>query len=266
MSEQTDREAILREIRKKRVRYELPGMDRLPVSRDLQYRGTTGRALPMDIYYPRRDDDSRTPVVVAAFGYPDPEGGIRQFGPFTSWAQLIAASGMAMVLYGSEAPAEDVHAVLGHLRDNAPALGIDAARIALFSSSGNVPVALSTLMRDRDLRVAALLMGYTMDADGTTTVSDMSKEYGFVDAFAGKSVDDLPTGVPLLVVRAGRDQAPGLNDALDKVVTRAIARNLPLTLVNHAEGAHGFDCDEDSPIAREVVRQVLAFLAFHLNA
>jgi hypothetical protein len=264
MSEQTDREAILREIAKKRVRYVIPGMDELPVRQHVMYRATSGHSLPMDIYYPR-DARRHIPVVVNAFGYPDPDGGVRQFGPFTSWAQLIAASGMAMVLYGSEAPAEDVHAVLRHLREDAPALGIDAGRIGLFSTSGNVPVALSTLMRDRDLRAAALLMGYTMDADGTTAVADMSKEYGFVDACAGKSADDLPTSVPLLVVRAGRDQAHGLNDALDKVVARAIARNLPLTLMNHAEGAHGFDCDEDSPITREVVRQVLAFLAFHLN-
>ena len=263
MSEPTDREAILREIKKKRVRYQLTGMDALPVRRDLRYRATSGRSLPMDIYYPS-DSNPHPPVVVAAFGYPDPEGGIRQFGPFTSWAQLIAASGMAMVLYGSETPAEDIHAVLRHLRDDA-ALDIDAARIALFSASGSVPVALSTLMHDRDLRGAALLMGYTMDADGATAVAEMGKQYGFVNACAGKSVDDLPTHVPLLIVRAGRDQSPGLNDALDKVVTRAITRNLSLTLINHAEGAHGFDCDEDSPIAREVVRQALAFLAFQLN-
>jgi hypothetical protein len=265
MSEQTDREAILREIAKKKVRYQLPGMDTLPVRRDLRYRAASGRSLPMDIYYPS-DSSPQPPVVVVAFGYPDPEGGIRQFGPFTSWAQLVAASGMAMVLYGSEAPAEDIYEVLRHLRCDADTLRVDAARIGLFSASGNVPVALSTLMGDPDVRSAALLCGYTMDADGATAVADASREYGFVDACAGKSVDDLPTGVPLLVVRAGRDQAPGLNDALDKVVTRAITRNLPLTFINHAEGAHGFDCDEDSSIAREVVRQVLAFLAFHLNA
>lgn len=265
MSEQTDREAILREIAKKRVRYQLPGMDDLPVRRDIRYGATSGHALPMDIYYPR-DPDPRPPVVVVAFGYPDPEGGIRQFGPYTSWAQLVAASGMAMVLYGSQAPAEDIYEVLRHLRRDADALGVDAARIGLFSASGNVPVALSTLMGDPDIRCAALLCGYTMDADGATAVADASREYGFVDACAGKSVDDLPTDVPMLFVRAGRDQAAGLNAALDKVVARSIARNLPLTLINHAEGAHSFDCDEDSSITREVVRQVLAFLAFHLNA
>ena len=121
MSEQTDREAILREIAKKRVRYQLPGMDDLPVRRDIRYGATSGHALPMDIYYPR-DPDPRPPVVVVAFGYPDPEGGIRQFGPYTSWAQLVAASGMAMVLYGSQAPAEDIYEVLRHLRRDADAL------------------------------------------------------------------------------------------------------------------------------------------------
>jgi acetyl esterase/lipase len=260
----TDREAILAEIKKKRVRYVLPGMDTLPVRRDLRYRATSGRAMPMDIYYPNAPQPA--PVVVAAFGYPDPEGGIRSFGPFTSWAQLIAASGMAMVLYGSEAPAEDVHAVLRELRENADSLGVDAARMALFSTSGSVPVALSTLMRDRHLRGAALLCGYTMDAEGSTQVADMAAQYGFVNACEGKSADDLPNDVPLLFVRAGHDQAPGLNAALDIVLTRGLARNLPLTLVNHATGEHSFEFDEDSAISREVVRQVLAFLAFHLKA
>ena len=159
MSEQTDRDAIIQEIKKKRVRYVLPGMDALPVRRDIPYRAKGGRTLPMDIYYPRRDADQRTPVVVVAFGYPDSEGAIREFGPFTSWAQLIAASGMAAVLYGSEAPAEDIHAVLCQLREHANALGLDAARIGLFSTSGSVAVALSTLMRDRDLRGAAPIAG-----------------------------------------------------------------------------------------------------------
>jgi hypothetical protein len=264
MTEQPDREAIIREIAKKRVRYVIPGMDALPVRRNLTYRATSGRALPMDIYYPR-DASRNVSVVINAFGYPDPDGGIRSFGPFTSWAQLIAASGMAAVLYGSEEPTEDIHAVLRHVREDADALDIDTAKIGLFSVSGSVAVALATLMRDADLKAAALLCGYTMDLDGGTVVAAMSREYGFANACAGKSPDELPANVPLLFVRAGRDQGPGLNEALDKVVARALARNLPLTLVNHASAAHAFECDEESPTTREIVRQMLAFLAFHLN-
>ena len=198
--------------------------------------------------------------------YPDPTARVRAYGPLTSWARLIAASGMAAVVYGAEAPEEDVHAALRHLRADADALGLDVDRFGLFATSGNVTVGLSALMRDRRLRCAALLYGYTMDMDGSTVIADMSRQAGFVNACAGRSADDLPDGVALLFVRAGRDHFPGLNEALDKVVGRVLARNLPLSLVNHATGGHGFDLDDDTAISRGIVQQVLAFLQLHLNA
>ena len=265
MSDQTDREAKLREIAKKKVVYTLPGMEMLPVRRDLAYQAASGASLPIDIYYPAVQPGHRVPVVVMPLAYPDPQGGVRSYGPFTSSAQLIAASGMAAVLFGSETPAEDVHAVLRHLRSETAALDLDASRLGLFAMSGSGTVALSTLMRDGEIACAALLCAYTMDLDGSTAVADMGAQYGFVNACAGKSVDDLPSDVPMLFVRAGQDESPGLNHALDTVVARALARNLPLTLVNYATGAHTFNCDDDSDISREIVKQVLAFLAFHLK-
>jgi hypothetical protein len=104
-----------------------------------------------------------------------------------------------------------------------------------------------------------------MDMDGSTTVAEMSRQLGFVDACVGTSVDDLPVEAAILFVRAGRDQFSGLNAALDRVIRRALARNLPLSLINHAAGAHGFDLDEHTAIARGVVQQVLAFLRLHLS-
>ena len=263
MSEQQDRDAIIREIAKKRVVYTIPGMDSLPVRRNLSYRGD----LLMDIYYPAPDTARAdgVPVVVIPFGYPDPQSGVRMFGPVTSMAQLIAASGMTAVIYGSTSPADDAPAALDYLRGHAESLDLDVRRLGLFSASGNVPVALSLLMRDRGIRCAALHCGYTMDLDGATAVADMAAQVGFVNACAGRSVDDLPDDVPLLFSRAGRDQFPGLNAALDQVVTRALARNLPLTVINHPTGLHGFECDEDSAASRGVIRQVLAFLALHLT-
>jgi hypothetical protein len=120
-------------------------------------------------------------------------------------------------------------------------------------------------MRDPSLKCAALVTGFTMDLDGSTAVAAAAKQYMFVDACAGKSVDDLPDGVPMLFLRAGREWFPGLNDALDRVVANAIARNLPVTFVNHATGTHGFEFDQDNELSREMVRRVLAFLAFHLR-
>jgi dienelactone hydrolase len=266
MGEQTDREAMLREMAKKNVVYQMPGMDVLRVRRDLTFRSTSGAGLLMDVYYPSVTPSPPLPTMLLPVAYPAPMARVRAYGPVTSWARLMAASGMAAVVYGAESPEEDVHAVLRQLRSDAEALGLDMDKFGLFATSGNVTVALSVLMRDRRVRCAALLYGYTMDMDGSTAVADMGRQAGFGNACAGKSPDDLPDGVPMLFIRAGRDQFPGVNEALDKVIARALARNLPLSLVNHAAGEHGFDLDENTAIARGIVQHVLAFLRLHLDA
>ena len=58
---------------------------------------------------------------------------------------------------------------------------------------------------------------------------------------------------------------PGLNDALDRFVTEGLARNLPLTLVNHPDAPHAFDLMHDSDTSREIIRRALAFMQFHLG-
>jgi hypothetical protein len=49
-------------------------------------------------------------------------------------------------------------------------------------------------------------------------------------------------------------------------VAAALRHNLPLTCINHPSGPHAFDLFDDSRAAQIVVRQVLAFLALHLDA
>lgn len=259
MNEQ-EREAILREIAKKKAVLTLPGMESVDVRRDIAWRGD----LLMDVYVAAAGA-TRPPLVVIVMGFQDPTSNGRAYGPMTSWARLLAATGVAAAIYGAAEPAEDLLRVLAFVRTNAETLGVDADRIGLLAMSGNGPTALSALMRDRQLKTAALLSGYTMDLDGATAVKDDARQYAFADACAGKSVDDLPDGVPMLFLRTGRERFPSLNEALDKVIAKALARNLPITLVNHATGAHGFDLDEDNEVSREMIRQVLAFLAFHLG-
>jgi hypothetical protein len=256
-------EAILREIRTKKAVLTLPGMDGVRVQRGTYHTGYED--LGMDIYYPS-DATGPVPVVVIAFGFPDPPGQIREYGPMTSWARLFAASGVASVIYATNECKENVHAVLRHLRANAAELRVDASRIGIWAISGSVSVALSALMRDDALKCAALICGCTIDLDGSTAIADMAKQYLFTDACAGKSVDDLPDGVPMLFLRAGQEHFPGVNEALDRVVSKAVARNLPVTVVNHATGGHSFAFDEDNDLSREMIRRVLAFLAFHLGA
>jgi acetyl esterase/lipase len=191
----------------------------------------------------------------------------KDMGSFVSWAQLVAVSGLVGITYANRDPG-DVHEVLHHVQRNAALLGIDGNRIGVWACSGHGPNALSVLMEhgcDR-LTCAVLAYAYTLDLDGSTRIADAAKQFRFVTPAADKSSNDLPRDLPLFVARAGRDEMPGLNDALDRFVGAALALNLPVTLINNAVGPHAFDLFDDTRTSRDIVEQVLAFLQFHLSA
>src|SRR5262245_9743580 len=176
MDEET--RAKLAEVARKQVVYRIPGMDDVPVRRDIAYKTTGGGALLMDVYYPpAATAGTPVPAVAIVLGYPDPQSDGRAFGPLTSWARLIAMSGIAAAIYGTSTPAEDVHDAFAYLRGHAAALGIDRHRIGVYAASANVSVALSLLMRDADFRCAALLYGFTFDVDGSTAFAEASRQY-----------------------------------------------------------------------------------------
>ena len=135
----------------------------------------------------------------------------------------------------------------------------------MWSASGNVPNALALSTRER-FACAALFYGYTLDLDGAGDVAGAQAQFRFVNAGAGKTIADLPRDLPLFVARAGQDQMPGLNRALDRFIAQAMSANLALTAVNHPSGPHAFDLFDDSATSREIVRLSLEFLRFHLRA
>jgi hypothetical protein len=257
----------------------VPGMDAVKVLREVEFE-SDGGALKMDVYLPRGSEEgARAPAVVIVAGFPDAgfEAKVgrrfKETGSSVSWGRLLAASGVAAVAYTNREPSKDVHALLRHLRRDAGALGLDAGRLGLWASSGNVPVALSVLMSEGGerltseggrLKCAALFYGYTLDAGGAHAVEEASRAWGFANPCAGRSARDLPARTPQFVVRAGRDEMPGLNEALDRFASEALALNLPVTFVNHAEGPHAFDLFDEGETTREVIRQALAFLRFNL--
>jgi dienelactone hydrolase len=276
------------EVTLRKLVYAMPGADAVTVRRDLPYRTTEAGPLGIDLYYPSSEvgrvlsdppgaqsaGSKRLrptyPVVVFATGFSD-AGARKMLGcpskdmeSYIGWARLVAASGMVAVTYENREPMEDLRAVLQHTRDNSVALGLDAQRIGLMGFSGNGPVTLSALMEDRALTCGVLCYPFTLDLDGATGVADAQAQWRFVNPCAGKTVDDLPQDLPLFIVRAGKDQFAGLNDALDRFVAKALARNLPLTVVNHATGPHAFDTADDSETARDIMRSILGFLRLHL--
>jgi dienelactone hydrolase len=269
MSQNTERHPIAM----KKVVCQIPRMESVVVRRDELYRITDTGPLTMDGYYPPdAASGARLPAVIVVQGYlprkPNPLGcKFKEMEWSVSWGQLIAASGIVAIFYTNLEPEADLRALLHHIRKDAESLGIDEHRIGLLATSGHAPLALSVMMQEgRDLKCAVLCYPFTLDLDGATAVAEAAEKWGFVTAAAGKSVRDLPQDLPLFIARAGQDEFPHLNEALDRFLTESLARNLPLTFVNHPDGPHAFDLFHDSEATREIVRQILSFLQFHLQA
>jgi acetyl esterase/lipase len=213
------------------------------------------------------------PAVVVVLGYapktPNPLGcAFKEMESSICWGRLIAASGLAAIFYTNQEPEGDLRGVLDHVREQSERLGIDGDRVGLLATSGHAPLALSMLMQAKRERLAcgALMSPLTLDLDGATAVAEAAAQWGFVTPAAGRTAADLPSDLPLFIARAGRDEFPGLNDALDRFVAASLRHNLPLTVVNHPEAPHAFDLFHDSEATREIIRQTLRFLQFQLGA
>ena len=256
---------------KKRVVYHIPGMERAAIQHDVVYRTTEAGPLTMDVYAPAdAPAGARLPAVVLVAGYNDAGyekmlgRKFKEMAMSVCWGQLIAASGMVAIAYTNREPVADLDALLEHLRQHAAALGIDEQRIGVWACSGNVPLALWALMRG-DLRCGALLYGFMLDLDGATGVAEAAQAFRFTNPNAGASLENLKDDLPLLIVRAGQEQFPGLNESIDRFFAKALTLNRPITLINHATGPHLFDLLDNSETSREIVRQVLTWMRTSLT-
>jgi hypothetical protein len=214
------------EVTTRRLLYEIPGMDAVPV-REASFTGADGDPLPMKVY------GNHGPIVVILEGYPD-AGVAKHVGcRFMDYewtinmAQLIAASGMTAVTHSNRQPLPDAKALLEQV-------GAPGKKVGIWSCSGHGPIVLEA----------------AANASAGVLINPITQ--------------DFCPDIPLLVVRAGKDETPGLNVALDGFAARAIAANRPLTLVNYPEAPHAFDLFWDGPETRRILQQGLDFLRAHL--
>ena len=246
----------------------VPGTRTVDVTRDRPWGGADRL---FDLYRPP-DARGPLPAVVLVTGFADPGFravagcAFKDTAPFSSWARLLAASGLAVVTYSNEEPATDAPAVLAYLRDNATDLGIDPGRFGLWACSGHAPTALAVLCRTPQppIRCAALCCGYTLDLEGSTEVADQGRQFKF--AVPDVTADQIPADVPLIIARAGADATPGVNASIDRFARYAETRPLDVEIAEHPTGPHAFDVLEDSDTSRAVIRRVVDFLRDHLRA
>ena len=243
------------------------GVDDVIVKKDVAF-SEAESSLTMDLYYPS-DVEQPLPAVVFVTGFPD--GGFerkigckqKEMGSYISWAKALAASGMIAVTYQNHDPVEDIQELMDYLTAEGLSLGIRPDRIGIWSCSSNVPNALGVLMQRSSLWCAVLVCGFTLDLS-EDIVSKASKVWGFVNPCAGKTISDLPQ-TPMLVVRAGNDEIPRLNESLDTFISQALSEGLPIQVINAPGAPHAFDLVDHSEESQHLVKLMIAFLQVKLG-
>ncbi|MEX0964213.1 MAG: alpha/beta hydrolase [Pseudohongiellaceae bacterium] len=222
----------------------------------------------LDIYLPELDE-GLAPVVVLVTGYADPGfeslTGIKQMQiqSYKDWAKLLAANGMAAVIYSNIEPVADARALVDFLRLEAAQLQIDPQRIAIWACSGNVPNALHLAHGDAALRCAVLLYGFMLDTKDSAGVAEAATTFRFSNP--NKAMESFPENTPILIIGAGQDEFPGLNESIDNFEAQAIAGDNPVSVIRYPQGVHGFDILDDSQRSIEMIKLCVGFLRLRLN-
>ncbi len=219
------------EVATRRVLYEIPGMQSVQV-RKSEFKGANGDSLPLEIYDAINPISDALVAIVAGL----PDAGFEKYVGCKfmemEWtigiARLIAASGMTAITHSNRDAEPDAHALIAHLS------GL-TSRVGIWSTSANGPIALAAATNAK----CAVLNN--------------------------PMVKDFCPDTPLFVVRAGQDENPGLNAALDAFTARALTDDRPLTLVNHAGARHSYELWLDTPETHRILQQGLDFLRAHLS-
>ena len=157
---------------------------------------------------------------------------------YTDWARLVAARGLAGVVYQGSAvdPGRSLAALVEDLRARGDELGIDAARLALWACSANVTTALPYLMATPSPPVRGAALYY-----GSTPVASIRRD------------------LPVFYLLAERDN-PGLNDGIRTLWSAAAKESAPWTMVVASGMPHAFDALVETQAARDLVERTLEFL------
>jgi len=121
--------------------YQVPGMDQVTVRRDLSYRVDGATEVKMDVYLPPAlERSARLPAVLFIHGGYLPVGtSAKDWGVYTSYGRLMAASGLIGVTFnhryhGFDDPSlalsfADVADAIGYVRSHADDLHVDPDRL-----------------------------------------------------------------------------------------------------------------------------------------
>ena len=253
------------------LKYPLPPEQAVQVDRDRTYKEVDGKRLLFDLYRPA-DAGEPLPVVIMIHGN-GPQWMLdeaKDWGNFTGFGRAIAGRGHAAIAFnhrgssdlsGLPEEASDVEAMVAYVRAHAVELGVDPERICLFSFSGGGAY-VGWALRDRPAYLRGLVAYYSVldleSVEGMRSDSVSAEDWRAYSASSHLQ----PGGAPaprMLVARAGQDRED-INRSIDVFVERARAAQLPIELLEHPEGRHGFDVLDEHPRTREIIARTLEFI------
>ncbi len=257
------------------VVYQVPGMDKVRVVQNLRYTKSDDPNVSMDIYLPS-DTASRGkhPVVMFIHGGAKTEYTPKDWGIYTSWGRIVAASGFVGVTFthrlkypdkSLEFAAQDVRAAIDYLRANADKYNADPDRMCLATYSAGGPM-LSLAMGGEMPFVRCLVAFYSfMDVRQSdyhkTEDAEILKVFSPI-TYLNKDPSRIP---PIFIARAGRDEVPTMDDSIDRFIKGALVANVALTFANHPQGVHGFDNQNNDDRSREIIHTALEFMKARLG-
>jgi uncharacterized protein YndB with AHSA1/START domain/acetyl esterase/lipase len=278
ISAQNNQPSDIREMARKvmmPVVYNVPGMEKVRVVPNLKYTNSVDPNIAMDVYLPSDlASPEKRPAVIFIHGGAKPEWTPKDWGIYTSWGRLIAASGFVGVTFTHrleypnrtlDAGARDVMDAITYVRSNADKYNVDKDRICLIAFSAGGPM-LSLAMRG-DTPYIKCIVGFYAFMDvrqsnyNKSEAPEKLRTYSPI-AYLEKDPRNLP---PIFIARAGLDEVPTMNDSIDRFVSTAISKNIALTFANHPIGVHGFDNQNNDDRSREIVRDAIAFMGSNLS-
>lgn len=257
------------------VVYNVPGMDKVKVVQNLKYTKTDDANILMDVYLPPDlAKAEKRPTVIFIHGGVKTEYTPKDWGIYTTWGRLIAASGFVGVTFthrleypnkSLENAANDVTEAIKYIRANAGKYNVDKDRICLIVYSAGGPM-LTVAMRG-DTPFVKCLVGFYAFMDirqsdyKTTETAETLNKFSAI-TYLEKDAGKLP---PMFIARAGLDEVPTMDDSIDRFVQKAISKNVALNFANHPNGVHSFDNQNDDERSREIIREAIEFIKIHLE-
>jgi len=265
------------ELNKKRIVYEIPGMEQARVLENRVYKTVNEVDLCLDIYYPADlQDGEQRPAVLFVHGLGPDElvRHIKNSGQYVSWGQLSAAGGLIAVTFNHRSPDEhislkdvagDVEDLVRYVREHAEELRIDKDRLAIWAGSAGVPLGIRTALPGTPAFVRCLVAYYgPLDLQPLKATWELTEDE--VQEFSATTYLEHAEGLaPMLIAKAGIDY-PALNASIDYFIKEASAKNVALDYMTHPGGQHAFDILDGVARSREIIKRTLEFMKTYLTS